>query len=102
MGEPTVPIGFISWLLGAIGVLLGGCWAIFKYYEAKLTTVYRRMDENKKAYYADFVLLAVFRENNDAKKELTDQKFQALIALFNEKVESLRNEIKNLSDNKKN
>jgi hypothetical protein len=102
MTDPTVPISFVTWLLGAIIAVLGGCWAIFKFFESKLNTVYKRIDENKAAYYKDFVLIAVFRESNDARKELTDQKFESLIQLFNEKIESLRSEIKNISIAKSN
>lgn len=97
--EPVVGISFIGWILGAIVTLLTGCWAIFKYFETKLNRVYERMDENKKAYYNDFVLTKVFKESNDARKEIVDEKFDGLIKLFNEKIESLRTEIKSLRFN---
>lgn len=95
--EPMVPISFVYWLLGFLAILLGGCWAIFKYFESKLNTVYKRMDENKKGYYNDFVLVKVFEESNAARKEIVDQKFESLAALFVEKLEGLRREIQVLT-----
>ena len=92
-----IPISFVGWLLGAIATLLMGCWAIFKYFEWKLNTVYKRLDENKRSYYNDFVLLKVFEESNMARKEIIDQKFLAMGELFTEKLEGLRREIQVLT-----
>lgn len=111
--EQQVPVGFVTWLLGAIITLLTGCWAIFKYFESQINKskaetdvnvkrLYERLDENKKSYYSDFVLVKVFQERNDAMRELSDAKFDGLVRLFNEKIESLRAEIKNLAENHKN
>lgn len=99
--DHSVPLNFVTWLLGSVITLLAGCWAIFKYFELKLNKVYERMDENKKSYYNDFVLIAVFKESNEARKEILDEKFNGLINLFNEKIESLRSEIKNLGNRTK-
>lgn len=95
--EATVPLSFVLWLLGFLVVLLGGCWAIFKYFESKLNTVYKRMDENKAGYYKDFVLIEVFREATAARKEIVDQKFEGMGNLFIEKLEGLRREIQVLT-----
>ena len=92
-----IPISFVAWLLGAIVTLLTGCWAIFKYFEYKLNTVYKRMDDNKKAYYNDFVLQKVFEEANASRKEIVDQKFIAMGELFTEKLDGLRREIQVLT-----
>ena len=95
--ETSVPLSFVLWLLGFLVALLGGCWAIFKYFESKLNRVYTRMDDNKKSYYNDFVLVKVFEESNAARKEIVDQKFESLAALFVEKLEGLRREIQVLT-----
>lgn len=95
--ESSVPLSFVLWLLGFLIALLGGCWGIFKYFESKLNTVYRRMDENKKGYYNDFVLVKVFEEASANRKNLVDQKFDGLIALFNEKLDGLRREVQVLA-----
>lgn len=95
--ESMVPLSFVCWLFGFLVVLLGGCWAIFKYFESKLNTVYKRMDDNKKGYYNDFVLLKVFEEANTARKEVVDQKFIAMGELFTEKLDGLRREIQVLT-----
>lgn len=108
-----VPGDFVAWLMGFLIALLGGCWGIFKYFESQLMTnkketsenikrLYERMDENKTSYYNDFVLTKVFKERNDAMKELNDSKYQALVQLFNEKIESLRTEIRTAILNSKN
>lgn len=95
--DQSVPLSFVAWLLGFLVALLGGCWGIFKYFESKLNIVYRRMDENKKGYYNDFVLLKVFEEANASRKEIVDQKFDSLATLFIEKLEGLRREIQVLT-----
>lgn len=95
--DPIVHLSLVAWLLGAIATLLGGCWAIFKFFESKLNTVYKRMDENKQGYYNDFVLLKVFEEANDSRKEVIDQKLIAMGELFTEKLDGLRREIQVLT-----
>lgn len=100
MGEAVVPLSFVMWLLGFLVTLLGGCWAIFKYFESKLNRVYLRMDENKKQYYETFVQQKVYDAEQRLKKENVDGKFESVIELFNEKIESLRNEIRSLVNNK--
>lgn len=92
--ESTVSLNFVLWIFGAIATLLGGCWAIFKYFETKLNRAYSRMDENKAQYYKDFVTQKVYEAEKEARKENTDERFQSLVLLFNEKIESLRNEIR--------
>ena len=92
-----IPASLVMWLIGFLVTLLGGCWAIFKYFESKLNTVYKRMDENKIGYYNDFVLLKVFEESNSARKEVVDQKFLAMGELFTEKLDGLRREIQVLT-----
>ena len=94
--EPTVPLNFVVWILGAVATLLGGCWAIFKYFESKLNTVYRRIDENKAEYYKEFVSIRVYESEMRLRKENIDERFQKIVELFNEKIESLRNEIRGL------
>lgn len=93
---------FVLWLLGFLASLLGGCWAIFKYFESKLERAYKRMDENKAQFYADFVLQKVYDSDNRNKKENTDQRYESVVQLFNEKIESLRNEIRIALNNKNN
>ena len=95
--ENNVPISFIFWLLGFLISLLGGCWAIFKFFESKINVVYKRMDENKQGYYNDFVLLKVFEESNSARREIVDQKFLAMGELYTEKLDGLRREIQVLT-----
>ena len=99
--DATVPANFVMWLLGFLVSLLGGCWAIFKYFESKLNRLYQRMDDNKKSYYNDFVLKEVLKESNDSKKQIIDEKFDGLIKLFNEKIEGLRNEIRIIINHRK-
>lgn len=111
--EQTVPLSFVTWLIGFLVALLGGCWGIFKYFESqlrnnikesdeKLKRMYERMDENKKGYYADFVLIEVFKESNSARKEIVDTKFDALKDFFNEKFDNLEEAIKALSERYRN
>lgn len=108
--EQTIPVNLVTWLLGSIITLLTGCWAIFKYFEHQINSskrdtdeqlkrLYERLDANKEIYYKEFVLKAVLKEYNDVRQETVDQRFEGLIALFNEKLDGLRAEIKNLADN---
>jgi hypothetical protein len=92
--EGTVPLSFVTWMLGFLLSLLGGCWAIFKFFEAKLNRVYKRLDERHDEYYKVFVTGAVYDAEVRARKENTDERFQQLVLLFNEKIESLRTEIR--------
>lgn len=110
--EHTVPLNFVMWMLGFLASLLGGCWAIFKYFESrleknteelnkKMARVYERMDENKDQYYADFVVKSVYEAEAKLRKENMDGRFERVVELFNEKIESLRSEIRNLVNNGK-
>lgn len=94
--EQTVPLNFVTWLAGFVIALLTGCWAIFKYFDFKLNRVYERMDENKKEYYKEFILKEVYDAEMKARKEIIDTRFEQVVLLFNEKIESLRNEIRAL------
>ncbi len=97
--EQAVPLSFVMWLLGFLATLLGGCWVIFKYFESKLGRVYKRMDENKEQFYKDFVLQSVYEAEAKLKKENIDGRFERVVELFNEKIESLRNEIRSAIKN---
>lgn len=92
--EAQVSLSFVEWVAGFVLILLGGCWAIFKYFETKLNGVYRRMDENKAQFYNDFLLTAVYEAETRLKKENLDDRFERIVELFNEKIESLRHEIR--------
>lgn len=94
--EQSVPLSFVCWIAGFVGVLLTGCWAIFKYFESKLGRVYARMDENKQKYYQDFLSKEVYEAEAKLRKENIDGRFERVVELFNEKIESLRNEIRGL------
>lgn len=102
MTEYTLPLSFVLWLVGFLVSLLGGCWAIFKYFESKLNRVYQRLDENKKQYYQSFVMKEVYEAEGKLRRENIDGRFERIVELFNEKIESLRNEIRGLvhSNNK--
>lgn len=95
--EPSLPLSLVLWILGSIATLLGGCWAIFKYFESKLGRVYSRMDENKKQFYEAFLSREVYEAEMRLRKENVDGRFERIVELFNEKIESLRNEIRSLS-----
>lgn len=108
--EATISLSLVFWMAGAIATLLTGCWAIFKYFdfrlnkhaeesEKKVARIYERMDENKEQYYKDFVTQKVYEAHKEASKENIDQRFQSLVLLFNEKIESLRTEIRGLVKN---
>lgn len=103
--EQSIPLSFVLWLLGFLVSLLGGCWAIFKYFDErlkknseeqdkKMSRIYSRLDENKAQYYAAFVSQSVYDAETRLRKENIDGRFERIVELFNEKIESLRNEIR--------
>lgn len=94
--EPSLPLSVVYWIIGFLVSLLGGCWAIFKYFESKLNRVYERLDENKRGYYATFLSKDLYESEQRLRKEGIDERFQQVVILFNEKIESLRNEIRGL------
>lgn len=94
MEHSAIPISFVTWLFGSIITLLTGCWAIFKYFESKLNRVYERLDENKDSYYKAFVSKEVYQAQSVSTREVNDLKFEQQLDLFNEKIESLKNEIR--------
>ena len=63
--------------------------------------IYERMDENKDSYYKEFVTKSVYEAEARLRKENMDGRFERIVELFNEKIESLRNEIRGLINNGK-
>lgn len=98
--ETSIPLNTVQWLIGFLVTLLCGCWAIFKYFEAKLGRVYQRLDENKAQYYKDFLSREVYEAETKLRKENTDGHFERIVELFNEKIEGLRTEIRSLFKHK--
>lgn len=91
--ESTLPLSFVLWLVGFLVTLLGGCWAIFKYFEAKLNSVYRRLDENKEQFYHDFVTQKAYDAEMKARKESIDDRFSGIVLLFTEKIDGVKTDI---------
>lgn len=66
--------------------------------ETKISTVFRRMDENKDSYWRSFVPKEVYEVEKKYIQERTDKRFEGLIEVFSVKMDSIRLEIKNLTD----
>lgn len=102
-----MPLPMFFWIIGFLITLLGGCFAIFKYFsvmlsdyvksqDAKHERIYQRMDEHKVQDYRDFLTKEVYESDCKTRKEIIDVRFEQVVLLFNEKIESLRHEIRGL------
>ena len=102
--DGTLVATIVGIAITTLGIATAGLWAYneavkrqFEGMDKKFTesfqTMFRRLDENKKGYYEDFVLKEVLRESNEARKEIVDEKIESLKSILVQKIDSLSDKV---------
>ncbi len=102
-------VAIIGTAITTLGLAAAGLWAyneavkrefesMDKKFGDSFQTMFRRMDENKKQFYDDFLLKEIHDESAKHNIELNDQKFVSLIKLFETNLNYLTIEVKSLRD----